>query len=211
MGHHYVTQRIPATPQQDGKVQQVCDVCAHTEDVAVIEKPGKVKCDKADYIYDGKVKTPAVIAYDNSGKKLVKGVDYQVSYAKGRKNPGVYKVTVTFCGDYSGTVAETFTIRPKGTSLKKAAAKTRGFQLTWKKQASQTDGYQIQYSTSSKFKGKTAKMITAKKNTTAKKVSKLKANKKYYVRIRTFKTVKVNGKKRTLCSNWSAVKTVRTK
>ena len=70
---------------------------------------------------------------------------------------------------------------------------------------------QIQYSTSSKFKGKTAKMITAQKNTTAKKVSKLKANKKYYVRIRTFKTVKVNGKKTTLCSNWSAVKTVRTK
>ena len=46
-----------------------------------------------------------------------------------------------------------------------------------------------------------------KQKTTKNKVKKLKAKKKYYVRIRTYKTV--NGKK--VYSSWSKVKSVKTK
>ncbi len=82
--------------------------------------------------------------------------------------------------------------------------------MRWKKQASQTTGYEIQYSTNSKFKGaKTLKGIKAK--TTSKNVTKLKAKKKYYVRIRTYKTVKINEKSVKLYSSWSKVKKVTTK
>ena len=101
----------------------------------------------------------------------------------------------------------TFKINPKGTSISKATSpKKKQLKVTWKKQTTQTTGYQIQYSTSSKFKN--AKTVTVKKNKTTKTtVKKLKAKKKYYVRIRTYKTV---GKKK-YCSSWSKAKAVKTK
>ena len=83
--------------------------------------------------------------------------------------------------------------------------------MTWKKQTSQTDGYQIQYSTNRSFKGKAAKIAATGKKETAKNISRLKGKKKYYVRIRTYKIVKTNGKKKTLYSDWSKSKTIRTK
>lgn len=83
----------------------------------------------------------------------------------------------------------------------------KGFTARWKKPQEQITGYELQYSTSRKFKG--AKTIKAK--TTSKKITKLKARKKYYVRIRTYKNVKVNGKFTKLCSGWSKAKKVTTK
>lgn len=92
-------------------------------------------------------------------------------------------------------------------SLKK---KSKGFTVKIKKQTVQTTGYQIQYSTSSKFSSAKTKLIT-KNKTLSKNVTKLKKKKKYYVRVRTYKNVKVNGKTVRIYSNWSKVKTVKTK
>lgn len=126
------------------------------------------------------------------------------------KNVGQATATITFKNGYSGTIKKTFTIKPKGTSISKISASKKGFTVKWKKQKSQTTGYELQYSTSSKFKGaKTLKNIKAK--ATSKKVTKLKARKKYYVRIRTYKTVKVNGKSTKVYSGWSKAKKVVTK
>ena len=161
------------------------------------------------YTYNGKVKKPSVTVKDEKGKKISSKY-YTVSYSKGRKNVGQYTVTIKFKGNYSGTVKKTFTIKPKTTTLSKVTAGKKAFTVKWKKQATQTTGYQIQYSTSSKFKG--AKIVTVSKNkTTSKKISKLKAKKKYYVHVRTYKTVKVNGKNTKIYSSWSKVKTVKTK
>lgn len=74
------------------------------------------------------------------------------------------------------------------------------------KNKTQTTGYQIQYSTSSTFKS--AKTVTVSKNeTTNKTISKLKAKKKYYVRIRTYKKIG----SAYYYSAWSKAKTVTTK
>ena len=211
VGHQYTVERIPATVQSSGMVREVCSVCAEVGSVTVIDSPQKMKCSKTDFVYDGKVKRPSVIVTDCVGKNLTEMRDYQVSYSGGSKNPGVYTVTVTFCGDYSGAMEETFTIRPKGVSLKKVTARSKGMQVTWERQKTQIDGYQLEYAAEKNFKGKTVKVTVANKNTTGKKISKLKGKKNYYVRIRTYKTVKVNGKKIKLYSGWSKKKTVRTK
>lgn len=86
------------------------------------------------------------------------------------------------------------------TSITSLSAKDNGFKIKWKKKSSIT-GYQIQYSTNSKFKkgNKSIKIKNAK--TGSKKITKLKSNKKYYVRIRTYK-----GKK---YSKWSKVKSAK--
>ena len=54
-------------------------------------------------------------------------------------------------------------------------------------------------------------MDAGKSRATSKTVSRLKAKKKYYVRIRTYKTVKISGKSVKLYSKWSKVKAVTTK
>ncbi|MBQ9531011.1 MAG: fibronectin type III domain-containing protein, partial [Eubacterium sp.] len=92
------------------------------------------------------------------------------------------------------------------TSFSKITALSKGFKATWKSIKS-IDGYQIQYSTSSTFKtgSKTVKVSGYK--STSKTVKKLKAKKKYYVRIRAYK--KISGK--TQYSSWSSKKTVTTK
>ena len=57
-----------------------------------------------------------------------------------------------------------------------------------------------------------AKKVTVGKNkTTSSTVKKLKGKKKYYVRVRTYKTVKVNGKNVKIYSAWSKMRNIKTK
>ena len=85
------------------------------------------------------------------------------------------------------------------TTITSVKAQSKAFTVKWKKKSGIT-GYQIQYSTNSKFKkgNKSIKIKNAK--TISKKITKLKAAKKYYVRIRTYK-----GKK---YSKWSKKKNI---
>ena len=87
------------------------------------------------------------------------------------------------------------------TTITSVKAQNKAFTVKWKKKSGIT-GYQIQYSTNSKFKkgNKSIKIKSAK--TVSKKITKLKVAKKYYVRIRTYK-----GKK---YSKWSKVKSIKT-
>ena len=207
--HQLSTSYNAATFSKDGKKVSYCYECGYHEDTdyAAI---GKITLSKTKYVYDGKVKKPSVSVKDNNGKKI-SASNYTVKYQSGRKNVGKYSVKITFVnGKYKGSKTLYFTIVPKSTTISKVTASKKAFTVKWKKQSTQTTGYQIQYSTSSKFKG--AKTVTITKNkTTSKKISKLKAKKKYYVRVRTYKTVKVNGKNTKIYSGWSKVKTVKTK
>ena len=79
--------------------------------------------------------------------------------------------------------------------------------VKWKKQATQTTGYQIQYATDSKFT-KNKKTVTVKgASATSKTITGLTGGKKYYVRIRTYKTVGKN----KFYSSWSAAKATTVK
>ena len=182
---------------------------AHTTKQTVT-KASSIKLKATSLTYNGKVRTPKVIVKDRTGKTLVKNTDYTVSYAKGRKYVGKYAVKITFKGKYSGTKTLYFTIKPKATSISSLKAGSKKFTVKWKKQATQTTGYQVQYSASSKFSK--AKTVTVGRNTTvSKKISKLSGKKKYYVRVRTYKTVKINGKSIRIYSGWSKAKAVTTK
>ena len=193
----------------NGVKTYTCKSCKATKTEA-IPKVSNIKLSKTAYTYNGKVQRPGVTLKNSKGKALKNGTDYKISYPKGMKNVGKYTVKVTLKGNYSGSKSMTYNINPKGTSVSKVKAAKKGFKVTWKKQATQTSGYQVQYSTSSKFKK--AKTVTISKNkTTSKSVSKLSAKKKYYVRVRTYKTFKVNGKNVKLYSGWSKAKSVTTK
>ena len=200
-----------ATPTANGTIVNYCSVCKKTLSTTVIPKASSIKLKATSLTYNGKVRTPKVIVKDRTGKTLVKNTDYTVSYAKGRKYVGKYAVKITFKGKYSGTKTLYFTIKPKATRISSLKAGSKKFTVKWKKQATQTTGYQVQVATNKKFK-KNKKTVTIKKQKTTKTtVKKLKAKKKYYVRVRTYKTVKINGKSIRIYSGWSKTKTVTTK
>lgn len=165
----------------------------------------KVSLRKTYYTYNGKKKRPAVIVKIGN-TTLSNNVHYKISY-RNNKSVGTASVTVTGIGNYNGSITKTFRIVPKGTSLSLSARK-KGFTINWKKQEKSTSGYQIQYSAGKRFTKKATKVKRIKTNkSTSLSIFKLKSKKKYYVRIRTYKTVQ--GEK--YYSSWSKVKVVITK
>ena len=139
------------------------------------------------YTYDGKAKTPAVTVKDANGKTVASS-NYTVEYSN-NKNVGMAKVIVTGKGNYTGKVTKTFKIVPKTVSLKSVTSpKTKQLKATWAKNTTAT-GYQIQYSTNSKFTSGNKTKIITKNSTTNTTITGVTKGKTYYVRVRAYKTV----------------------
>ena len=176
------------------------------KEIYVIAKPKTAVLSATKYVYNGYRKAPTVIVKDADGKKLVNGTDYKVTYQSGRVYVGKYYVKVTYINKYAdyGTKKLYFVINPRSTSIYKLTPGDNKFTVTINKRTTQTTGYQVMYSTSSKFSSyKTYKIKNTSNKVTLKGLNK----KKYYVKVRTYKVV--NGV--TYYSSWSSVKTVTTK
>ncbi len=209
-GHKYKTTTAKATTSKDGSVITKCTTCQAIKAKSAVARIASVKLSNISFTYNGKAQKPSVTVKDRTGKVLKNGTDYTVRYSNGCKDVGRYNVTVTFKGNYSGTKTLTFNIIPKGTSISKLTAGKKQFTAKWSKQTAQTTGYELQYSVSSRMSG--ANTVTVGKNkTTSSTVKKLKKGKKYYARVRTYKTVKINGKSVKIYSGWSKIKSVKTK
>ena len=153
--------------------------------------------------FTGKNITQSITVKYN-GKTLKNGTDYTVSYSN-NKNIGTATVKITGKGSYTGTITKTFKINPAKQEIQKLTAKSKAFFVDWAQKGSAT-GYEIQYATNSKFTS--AKKVTITNNKTdTKTISKLSGKKKYYVRVRSYTTVK--GTK--YYGAWSSVKNVTTK
>lgn len=200
-----------ATFNADGKLVTKCKSCGETLSAKKINKISNVKLNKSIYTYDKKAKKPTVTVKDTKGKKLKKGKDYTVTYAKGRKAIGNYKVTIQLKGKkYNGKETLTFRIAPAGTSIKSAKAGKTKVAVNWKMQTRNTNGYIIQYSANKSFRN--VKQITISSNKAkSKQITKLSTKKQYYVRLCTYKNVKKNGKTTKICSDWSNAVAVKTK
>ena len=166
-------------------------------------KIGECEISVKDQVVTGKALKPAVMVKDGS-KTLKKGADYTVAYAN-NKAVGTATVTVKGKGKYTGSAEAHFDINPKAFKISKITAKKKRLVIKWKKQKG-VSGFEVEYSLKEDFSD--SKVITIKKGkATGKDIKKLKAKKKYYVRVRAYKTV--DGKK--YFSAWSKVKTKKTK
>ena len=153
--------------------------------------------------FTGKNITQSITVKCN-GKALKNGTDYTASYSNNKKI-GTATVKIAGKGSYTGTVTKTFKINPAKQEIQKLTAKSKAFFVDWAQKGSAT-GYEIQYATNSKFTS--AKKVTITNNKTdTKTISKLSGKKKYYVRVRSYTTVK--GTK--YYGAWSASKSVTTK
>ena len=136
------------------------------------------------YTYNAKAITPSVTVKDRTGKVLVKGTDYNVTYAAGRTNPGRYTVTVTFINNYSGSVTRYFDILPGITGKIAASQTTNAVKLTWYKVPGAT-GYRVfLYNTKTK---KYVAVATTTKNTVT--LTKLQPGTDYTYAVKAYSTV----------------------
>ena len=153
--------------------------------------------------FTGKNITQSITVKYN-GKTLKNGTDYTVSYSN-NKSIGTATVKIAGKGSYTGTITKTFKINPAKQEIQKLTSKSKAFFVDWAQKGSAT-GYEIQYATNSKFTSAKKVTITNKK-TDKTTISKLSGKKKYYVRVRSYTTVK--GTK--YYGAWSASKSVTTK
>ena len=208
-------QKTKATLSKNGKIvrtiQEKCSLCGDLlRTKTTTEKiyyPKTIKLSKKTFKYNKKVQKPEAIVKDSNGKIIdTKYYDIKFSNKKSKK-VGEYKVTIKFKGNYKGEKELKYTIKPQGTTLKKLKASSKQFKATWNKNTDQTTGYQIQYATNDKFTKNSSKELIENNKKTSQKFKDLKTKKKYFVRIRTYKTVK--GKK--FYSSWSEALKVKTK
>ena len=160
----------------------------------------KVSDAKGYYIYRStgtgsykKVKTTASLSWTDTGAKS-NGTkyNYKVYAYKGKTQSGASKVQSIY-----------YLSAPKISSIKNSAAQKAT--VKWGKNA-KASGYEVQYSTASNFKGAKTVQVSSGKKTSA-TLSKLTKKKKYYVRVRAYKTV--SGTK--YVSAWSSSKNVTIK
>lgn len=209
---NYKTITTPASTSKDGSIVVKCSNCGDVKSTTTIAKIKFIALNKTSFTENGKVQKATVVAKD-SANKTIAASNYTVSYSNSNsKKPGTYTATVKFNGkNYTGTKKLTYKINAKApakTTVKLSKAKKTSLKASWSKVANATS-YEVQYGTSKSFKG--AKTVKVSSKSSSKVLTKLKKNKKYYVRVRAVRTVKVDNKNTTLRASWSSAKNLTTK
>ncbi len=157
-------------------------------------------------------------AFETCDKLTIYGYTNTVAeaYAKENNIPFVSIGVYTQSAIYSSTTAtqpttkisKTTTSNPSKVTKVKLKAKKKKIKVSWKK-VSKATGYQVKYSTSKKFRKTKTKTKTVKKNKVT--LKKLKLKKKYYVKVRAYKKVNLDGYTVTAYGVWSKVKSKKVK
>ena len=135
-------------------------------------------------VYNGKSRTPSVIATLN-GNKLVKGTDYTVTY-KNNIYPGIASVVVKGKGKFTGTTTLKMTIKAPTFTPKQntSAYATNSVSLKWSKLTGVTE-YEVYRSTS---KASGYKKVATTTGVSCKNTG-LSSGKTYYYKVKAYKMV----------------------
>ena len=188
----------------DGTKRRACINCG-TGETRTLYKIESVSFNLTSFTYNGKVQHPAVTALVDRRGVSRTDIDYSATLTSpASRRVGTYRIKVTLKGDYAGTRSHIYRILPRSTSITGLTSGRRALRAKWSRRTEQVSGYQLRYSTSSKMTG--AKTITIKgSGRNSRTLSSLKSGRRYYVHVRTYKTV--DGSR--YYSAWSARKSVK--
>lgn len=156
-----------------------------------------------DVVYTGKkIKKPSVkVVYGETA--LEPGEDYSLKYDKKARDIGLYMLTVKGKGRFTGSAKTPFYVVPKASECVSLLGDDKQADRA-RKLLKNIEGYQIEYSLHKDLSDSRKAKIRKPKDL-SKVLGKLKAGKKYYLRVRLFATVK----KKRRHSDWSKVKSVK--
>ncbi|BBH25281.1 hypothetical protein SG0102_02150 [Intestinibaculum porci] len=202
-GHSYVPGTIKATVTTDGKHFDKCERCGNVINLISIPMASNIGLSDTQYIWDGKVKTPTLYVNDSTGRNI-STANYSFTEPSGRNNVGKYTYTISFRGDFSGTINQSFAIYPAKAAIKSIKAGKKSITVTAKKKPAKYGAKYMQIAYKLKGTNKWKYKTTTKNK---KVVKKLKAKKYYYVKVRTYKKVG----NETYYGAWSKQKRVKVK
>lgn len=198
--HMWWETTVAATTKRDGYIHDECDRCHTVNNHVVIPRIASVTLSATEYTFNGKARSPKVTVTDRTGKAVARG-NYKVAYPQGRKQPGVYAVTVKMAGEsYAGTFTRKFRILP----AKAGGLAVQGKTLRWKP-VSSAQKYIVYYRPGNT--GDFKKLCTATKPSCS--LSKLQSGKLYSFTVRTY--YRDAAAKTTLLGNPSATLKVQLK
>ena len=192
----------------------VCEKCKKIISTERVPKLKSVSINNRTFFYTGKTVNPSIAVKSDNG--ALGESDYSVEYisrATGKKensiiNVGQYKIVVTLKNFYQGSKTFYISVKPQTPQLLKSFSKKKKINLRWRKVQS-IDGYQISVSKNKNFKN--AKIYNVKSSASSKAINKLKKGKKYFVKVRAYKVVYVDGVKAYMYSSWSQNQKVKIK
>lgn len=216
--HKYTSKTIKANFNKAGSTTNSCSICGNVKSKITIAKIKSATLSKTSLTYTGKnLSKPTVTVKDSNGNKISSS-NYTVTYisrSTGKtvssiKNIGQYKIKVIFKGNFSGEKNLYFSVKPKKIQIKAPSTGSKYVTAKWTKDNA-ISGYQVVIATNSKFT-KNKKTVTIKKNSPSSyKFTKLKKGSKYYIKVRSYKTIKVDGRTAKMYSDYSAVKSIKCK
>ncbi|MBO5522406.1 MAG: fibronectin type III domain-containing protein, partial [Roseburia sp.] len=186
-----------------GTVTKTFSIKKRTQSLSVKRTYTKTYGDKAFTIAASNQTGAGKLSFKSSNKSVA-----TVNSKTGRvtiKGTGRTIITVTAAATtgYAKTTAEvTVNVKPVKQTASISSVSKKALTVKWKKDSRAT-GYEVQYAADKKFKKNMNTVTVTKKAASSKKISKLKSGKDYYVRVRSFKVTKVNGKNVTVYGAWS--------
>ena len=154
-----------------------------------------VKLKKGDGILRYSSSNPKAAAVNSKGKVIIKGTGRTTIIVTSRETKKYKKKSIKITLDV--------TPKKQTSSVTTKAGKT--ITVKWKKDVRAT-GYQLRYSTDKKFKKNNKTKIIRRHKTTNQAIGKLSKGKIYYIKVRSYKSINVNGKTKTLFGLWSSTK-----
>lgn len=156
-----------------------------------------IKLSDKSFAYDGTEKKPDLILLDSKDKEIPQEC-YRAEFPDKSTDVGNYEVRITFCGNYAGEKVLSYKILPTPTQITSLTSGRTAMTVKWDKKTEEVSGYQIEYATTTKFANSKSMIINGARNS-SKQIRGLKENKTYYVRVRTFETIR----DKILYSDWS--------
>ncbi|MDO4977504.1 MAG: DUF6273 domain-containing protein [Eubacteriales bacterium] len=150
----------------------------------------------------------AKLAYTSNNSNITVNSAGQITVKAKYMGQAVITITSSATAQYKAAMKQiTVTVTPKKTTISKATSpKKKTLKVTWKKNAT-ASGYQVYLSTSKTFASNTKAYTVKGQKKLSTTVKKLKSKKKYYAKVRAYKTVSGN----KIYGPWSAVKACKVK
>lgn len=159
---------------------------------------------KSQVTYTGRAVSPTVTVY-YGGRKLTVNKDYVVFYYR-NKAVGTAMAVVEGIGNYKDTKAITYKIMPRKAVISKLSLKKGVVTVKWSRRT-EASGYYVEYTQDKTFTNNIKRKNIKSGKTLTVSIKNLEKKKRYYFRVRSYKTV--NGKK--VYGAYSKVKSIKVK
>ena len=216
--HRFTSTVTKAGFSKNGTVKKYCKVCKGAVTKQTIYKVTSAALSKVTYTYTGSaISKPGVTLKNSQGQKLASKYYTLTYYSRSSgtrvssiKAIGQYKAKVSLKGNYSGTKYLYFSVGLRAIRLGSVTPGKKSITVKWKADSS-VSGYQVMLAENASFSAGVKTAMVNSSSTASCQFVNLKAGKVYYVKLRAFKDIRVDGRSARMYSGYTGSKSAKAK